>query len=219
MSWKNYFYFQRRDKVAILILLLLITISGAIFIATKPSPARKDSIETSDLGKKFNEFQAQLSEKETTIKNKQSDKNYIKYPYQEKLKQGETIALNKADTSELKKIPGIGSAYANRIVKYRNLLGGYADISQLKEIWGMDDERYDKITPYITIDRKVKQIQINFATFQELNKHPYVNYEQAKIIVDIRERKGKIESMNRLALLEEFAGNDIERLTPYFDFN
>lgn len=226
MSWKNYFYFQKRDKIAIIILLTLIVISGVIYIITKPSPKRNDSESISNLEKEFNDFQSQLTDKDTAdgyenklSKNDNLKDNYTKYPYQEKLKQGETVELNKADTSELKKIPGIGSGYANKIVKYRNLLGGYVNINQLKEVWGIDDTLFEKITPYITIEPEAIRIKINSATFQELNKHPYITYKQAKVIIDIRERKGKIESMNRLSLLEEFIDADISRLTPYLAFD
>lgn len=226
MSWKDYFYFQRGDKIAIIILLTLIIISGVIYIITKPSPERSDSESVSHLEKEFNEFQSQLTDKDTVdkyesriAKNEDLNDSSHKYLYQEKLKQGKTIELNKADTSELKKIPGIGSAYANKIVKYRNLLGGYINIDQLKEIWGMDNILFDKIIPYITIEPEAIKIKINSATFQELNKHPYISYKQTKIIIDIRERKDKIESMSRLSLLDEFTDTDINRLSPYLAFD
>lgn len=226
MSWKDYFYFQRGDKIAIIILLILIIINGIIYIIAKPSPEEGEHQTISNLEKEFNNFQSQLTDKEPVnkygskeVNNVDLKDNYIEYPHQEKLKQGETVELNKADTSELKKIPGIGSAYANKIVKYRNLLGGYIDIDQLKEIWGMDDILFEKITPYITIEPEAIKIKINSTTVQELNKHPYITNKQAKIIIDIRERKGKIESMNRLALLDEFTDTDINKLTPYVAFD
>jgi DNA uptake protein ComE-like DNA-binding protein len=65
----------------------------------------------------------------------------------------------------------------------------------------------------------VEKVRINTADFEELNKHPYISYKQAKVITDIRERKGDIESVSRLSLLEEFTANDIRRLTPYLLFN
>lgn len=226
MSWKNYFYFQRGDKIAIITLLILIAISGVIYLITIPSPDKDTSQAKSKLEQEFDYFQSQLTEKETNLaedkiyKNKKnSTDNNISYIYQEKLKQGQRIELNKADTSELKKIPGIGSIFANRIVKYRNSLGGFINIDQLKEVWGMDENRFTKISPYITIEENVSRIKINTATFQELNKHPYIAYQQAKVILDIRERKGKIESTNRLSMLEEFTKADVEKLTPYLDFD
>ena len=62
-------------------------------------------------------------------------------------------------------------------------------------------------------------MKVNSADFNELIRHPYIDYKQAKIIVDIRERKGRIESLKRLRLLEEFSDDDIKRLTPYLSFD
>lgn len=223
MNWKDYFFFQKNDRIAISVLLTLIVVSGIIYAITLPS----DKLYTENtFESEFEAFQSMLRNKDSVAyaknniyKGQQSKEKQYRYTYPAKLTEGETIELNSADTSALKKIPGIGSGYANRIVKYRSLLGGYTNISQLKEVWGMDDELYDKITAYITLVSDVKKIRINSASFEELNGHPYISYKQAKVITDIKERKGNIESINRLSLLEEFSANDIRRLTPYLSFN
>ena len=224
MSWKDYFYFQKRDKVAIILLLILIVMSGGIYIATRhTSVIQKESeISTIDTAGKFNTNNQQTTPTQDE-KGNEPEKSFnpkqTKYPYQEKLKNGETIELNSSDTSALKKIPGIGTGFANKIVRYRNALGGYISITQLKEVWGLDNDLYDKIEPYITITPKVKKIRVNTDDFQSLNKHPYISYKQAQIITDIRERKGHIESLQRLSLLDEFTEADIEKLRPYLSFD
>lgn len=215
MNWKDYFYFEKRDRYAIILLLILITICGILYILT-----RKDSTlyppEESAYQKQLDEFQSNLKEKQ------QTDSTEYIYPilhqYTSKLKPGETIELNSADTTDLKKIPGIGTSYANRIVKYRNSLGGYVAVSQLRQVWGLDTDLYQKITPYITIKRKTKKIKINQCSAEELRKHPYINYKQAKVITDLRMRKGNITSINRLSLLDEFSDSDIKRLEAYISF-
>ncbi|MDR2949584.1 MAG: helix-hairpin-helix domain-containing protein [Prevotella sp.] len=224
MNWKDYLYIQRGDRIAIILLLILIVIAGGVYILTSPDKNQRQDI---PVDKEFETFLINLKEKDTLettpyegriYKDETNNYNYPRYTPQEKLKEGETIELNSSDTTELKKIPGIGSGFANRIVKYNNLLGGYSNLDQIKEVWGMDDYLYDKILPYLTIVPKTKKIRVNSATFEELNKHPYISYKQAKIIEDIRDRKGNIESMNRLSLLDEFTDNDIRRLTPYISF-
>jgi len=135
------------------------------------------------------------------------------------LKPGETIELNSADTTDLKKIPKIGSGFAGRIVKYRESLGGYFYIDQLKEVWGMDDYLYADIRPYITLEPGIKKLKINSASFEQLNKHPYISYKQAQVIIDLRERKGNLNSLSRLSLLDEFTQKDIERLRLYLSFD
>lgn len=172
----------------------------------------------------FAAFQASLKNQESDTINNGNHKTYSSNQYSysyippKKLKAGEVIELNEADTMQLKMIPNVGSGYANRIIKYRNLLGGYNRLEQLKEVWGMDEYLYEKIIPYMVLKIRNGKMRINEASFQELNKHPYIDYKQAKIIVDIRERKGPIESMERLALLEEFSEKDLQRLSPYLSF-
>lgn len=136
----------------------------------------------------------------------------------DKLAEGETIFLNESDTSEWKKIPGIGSTYASRIVKYRNLLGGFASVDQLREVYGIDNELFFKISSYIKADGDYTKIAINQLEFRELLRHPYLNYKQVKAIIDLRKRKGRISSLNELAMLDEFTAEDLERLKPYLAF-
>jgi competence ComEA-like helix-hairpin-helix protein len=218
MHWKDYFYFQKRDRTAILLLLVLIALSGGIYIFTGPrQKADKEKVEPSGAPLMAN-TDAPHGNTETTPFEQNKDKT-PGYPYQKKLETGETIELNTADTTSLKKIPGIGTGFANRIVKYRNLLGGFADITQLKEVWGLDNELYDRIMPYVTFVPHVKKVKVNSAEFAELNRHPYIDYRQAKVIIGVRERKGSIESLKRLSLLEEFTDDDVKRLTPYLSFD
>lgn len=135
-----------------------------------------------------------------------------------KLAEGETIFLNESDTTDWKKIPGIGSTYASRIVKYRDLLGGFVSVDQLREVYGIDDELFAKIYPYLEADRKYTKIAVNRLEFKELLRHPYLNYKQVKAIFDLRRRKGNVSSINELAMLNEFTAEDIERLNPYLEF-
>ncbi len=135
-----------------------------------------------------------------------------------KLAEGETIFLNESDTTDWKKIPGIGSTYASRIVKYRDLLGGFVTVDQLREVYGIDDVLFAKIYPYLEADGKYTKIAINRLEFKELLRHPYLNYKQVKAIFDLRRRKGNVSSINELAMLNEFTAEDIERLNPYLEF-
>ncbi|NLY25054.1 MAG: helix-hairpin-helix domain-containing protein [Bacteroidales bacterium] len=143
---------------------------------------------------------------------------YTPFPVNEKLTAGETISLNESDTTLWKMIPGIGSSYASRIVKYRELLGGYVRKEQLMEVYGMDNERYSRISPYIEPDDHCRKLQVNRDEFRELLRHPYLNYKQVKVIASLRRRKGDILSINELAMLDEFTSDDIWRLEPYLAF-
>lgn len=227
MHWKNLFYFQKGERVAIIILLILITISGAIYISLKKTRCETALINEENKETQLIEFENKLKNQnnnqsknnDSIIHKTGSKQEYIRFEKQIKLGKGETIELNDADTTDLKKIPKIGSSFARRIIKYRELLGGYVSVYQLKEVWGMDDYLFEDIRPYIDIENKVSQLNINYSTYKELIKHPYINKDQAKVILDIRERKGNIVSIEHLGLLDEFTENDIKRLKPYLKFD
>lgn len=139
------------------------------------------------------------------------------YSYPQKLKAGEHMDINLSDTTELKKIPGIGSVFASRIVRYREKLGGFTHTSQLKEIEGFPEEAL----PYmqITQDGKgIKKLNVNKLPFSQLYRHPYINYYQAREICDYRRLKGPLKDLHDLSLLKDFPPAQIERLTPYVTF-
>lgn len=139
------------------------------------------------------------------------------YERAEKLAEGTKISLNTADTTLLKKIPGIGSYKASKIVRYREKLGGFVSVRQLDEIEDMpaglsrwfDEDLHET---------KVRKLPINKATFKELVRHPYLGYERTKIIVKHIRQYGPIRSWKDLRLYKEFGERDIERLTPYVVF-
>lgn len=216
MNWKDWLFIPKSDKIAIVSLSILIVILLGVHFTISQKPIEENQI---TIPEDYIEWQAQLTEKKEEEKQTYFEKHYNHYNhYQPKLKLGQTIELNSSDTTQLKTIPGIGSGYANRIVNYRNSLGGFAHIEQLEEVWGMDTYLYSQITPYLTLDPKHDSIYINLDDFKELLKHPYLNYKQVLVIDDIRSRKGAIKSLNRLQLLDEFKKKDIERLKEYISF-
>ena len=84
----------------------------------------------------------------------------------------------------------------------------------------MDNELFLKIAPYLTISENpgLQTIAVNQSSLDKLKSHPYINFYQAKIIVELRKKKGKIRDISELSLLEEFSENDLKRLTHYLSF-
>lgn len=133
----------------------------------------------------------------------------FKYP------EGTTIGLNAADTTELKKIPGIGSGIAKRIVNYRYRLGGFYRISQLQEI----NLNAGELSKWFTVnDGETKRMNLNKASIERLRAHPYFNFYQAKVIVEYRKKKGDLKRLEQLAFYDEFADADLERMKHYVCF-
>lgn len=131
--------------------------------------------------------------------------------YPQKMQPGETVELNAADTTRLKKVPGIGSWYARQIVYYRERLGGYANREQLLEIEGFPDEAlaYFRLEP-----GSVRRLNLNKLTMSQLRRHPYISFYQAKAICDYRRLKGPLRSLDDLRLLRDFPPAAIARLQP-----
>lgn len=135
--------------------------------------------------------------------------------YSPKLSPGETIVLNMADTTELKRVPGIGSYFARAIMRYGVRLGGYSRVEQLREINGFPEEAL----PYFTIENpRVRQLNVNQLTLEELRRHPYINFYQARAILDYRRLHGPLKRLDDLKLLKEFPPEAIKQLEPYVCF-
>ena len=125
------------------------------------------------------------------------------------------ISLNTADTALLKTLSGIGDVFALRIVKYREKLGGYIDVRQLLEVYGMQDTRYQKIKDKVVIDTPPTKMNLNFASLKELQNHPYLNFEYARAIVKHRNKRGAFSSVDDLLTKDLLDENTFERVKPY----
>ncbi|MGV3507828.1 MAG: helix-hairpin-helix domain-containing protein [Sphingobacteriaceae bacterium] len=130
------------------------------------------------------------------------------------------IDINTADSIELERLNGIGPAFASRIIKYRNRLGGFCRKEQLKEVYGLDSILYQKIENQITLSSTaVKQIPLNSATFEDLKRHPYLSFKQMNAIIQYRNQHGDYKSLNDLksvAILNEAV---LHKIAPYLSFN
>lgn len=137
----------------------------------------------------------------------------LRYPV--KIKPGEHVALNTADTAALKTVPGIGSAFARAIVRYRDRLGGFYSVEQLREIDGFPDEAL----PYFEVrGEALRKINVNKLTLSQLRRHPYIGFWQAKTITDHRRTHGPLRSFDELGMYKDFPQAAIDRLRHYVEF-
>jgi DNA uptake protein ComE-like DNA-binding protein len=115
------------------------------------------------------------------------------------------VDLNTADSALLVELPQIGGYTAIRIIAFRDKLGGFVDKEQLRDVKGMDEERFNTIEPYLVIsEAEPLKTDVNRADFKTLVNHPYLSYEQVKRIFNQREKRGMIKNWAQLeALLKE----------------
>lgn len=137
----------------------------------------------------------------------------LRYPV--KIRENEHIVLNTADTAQLQCVPGIGKYYAKEIVRYGQWLGGYVNVDQLDEI---DQFPKEAKKFFIIQHSNPHKLNVNKLTLQQLRRHPYINYYQAKAITDYRRLHGKIEDIRQLRFSSDFAEKDFQRLTPYLEY-
>ena len=129
------------------------------------------------------------------------------------------VDLNRADSAQLIQLDGIGPTFASRILKYRDLLGGFYDQSQLLEVYNFPEETYNRIKKSIKIDSmQIKTIRINFAQYNELIHHPYLNNEQVNSILTYRDKNGAFKNVSELYNVPGVDSTIIKRISPYISY-
>jgi DNA uptake protein ComE-like DNA-binding protein len=136
---------------------------------------------------KIDEQGIQIDDERSGTRRKESIKNTLK------------VELNTADSIQLMKMNGIGKVFAGRILKYRELLGGFYEKEQLLEVYNLSGETYHRIRDNIWVDTlRVKKVRVNFAGYPELLRHPYIKKRHVQAILDYREENGPFHSLNQV---------------------
>ncbi len=125
--------------------------------------------------------------------------------------------FNSCDTTVLKNIPGIGSGYAKRIIKFRDMLGGFVNAVQVKETYGLPPEVIDELLKYGSVKSGVKRLKINTLAIADF-KHPYLKFFQTKAIVAYREQHGAFKSAEDLKQIKVLDEATIQKIEPYLEF-
>ena len=232
---RELFYLRKSDRKVIITLLCVIAIAfGVIFLTGSDGESNEltpaDTLRKEARRDSFQRRSYRESNKTVYVRTKviyrdtayrrgkaltEAEYDSVKAHYQEKIKPGEHVVLNTADTTILKTVPGIGTYFAKKVVAYGQRLGGYVSVDQLDEIEGfpLDAKEYLKIegaTP--------RKLNVNTLTLNELRKHPYINFYQAKAITDYRRLHGPLRSLTDLRLSKDFPPKAIQRLEPYIEF-
>ncbi len=126
------------------------------------------------------------------------------------------VELNTADSLDLVKLRGIGPVYASRILKYRDLLGGFYSTDQLLEVYGFPEETYTALKEYFSVDTfKVEKLRINFVEYSDLIRHPYMKKESVQTILNYRQNRGPFffkEQILNMGLLDSVS---YVKISPY----
>lgn len=235
---REFFYLQKSDRKVILVLLSVVVIAlGIIFLTggeneTSNALVSADSIDNSTPSKHHRDSFHKKPYRERTVyvrtkvvyrdtayqrghRLTDAEHDSVVAHYQPKIRRGEHIVLNTADTTALKTVPGIGSYFARKIVEYGERLGGYVSVDQLDEIedFPLDAKRY-----LVVENPSPRKLNVNRLSLNDLRRHPYLNFYQARAITDYRRLHGPLKSLQDLRLSKDFPSEVIERLLPYVEF-
>ena len=125
--------------------------------------------------------------------------------------------LNRADTNDLKKLKGIGSKLSARIIKYRDMVGGFYSENQVKEVFGLDSTVVEEILKFATIKNpSLKKIKINEVTVEEF-KHLYIRPYIAKSIIAYRQQHGNFTAKKDFEPIKLLDAKTLDKIFPYFE--
>jgi DNA uptake protein ComE-like DNA-binding protein len=235
---KELLSYSRREKNGIIVLMVFVILIGSInlalpFLLNKP-PIQIESLHI-DWGE-LQENQVDSSEKKTSPYFDSFEKEYtetstfggdpgISKPfetsnYAKKEAFSGVIEINTADTAQLMQLKGVGGYFAKKIIKYRDRLGGFFNISQIKEIYNFPVELADQIAPQLSFNQAlVKKIDINSVVDTVLDNHPYISRIEAKTLVAYRSKHGNFGNCDDLLKSITIKKEVSDRLCPYLVFD
>ena len=231
---REFFYLQKSDRKVILTLLCVIVIAmGVIFLTggeeetnglmpvdTLRKEVHRDTVRRYQEKVRTVYVKTKVVYRDTAFRRGVAFRNSqkgdsVKAHYQLKLHNGEHLVLNTADSAALVTVPGIGPYFARKVIWYGERLGGYVSVDQLDEIEGFPLDAKD----YFVVENACpEKLNINQLSLAALKRHPYINYFQAKAILDYRRLHGPIHSLDDLRLSKDFPPEAIARLTPYVEY-
>ena len=128
------------------------------------------------------------------------------------------VDINKGRVEDWKQLRGIGEATAKRIVNFRDKLGGFESIEQIKMTYNVPDSVIDKISTQLIISPIPSKIPINSISAKDLSLHPYIKTKQAYTIINYRTNHGSYQSIEDLTKVKSLKPEFIERIRPYLSF-
>jgi len=230
---RDFFSFSSLERKGVVVLIILIFLSTGInFYLTHRQP-KADHEEHAVFLRELQAFELQLTvekdssfprtekyRKENGLKNSRTFRNYPDYQarktWVDPVAMYVPIPINSADSADFERLPCIGPVLARRIVRYRNLLGGFYDAGQIKEVYGISDSVYFIIRNRLLADTLgIKKLNLNEASESDLSRHPYIGRFVARGIIRYRSSVHTIRSLDELVKNGLIPAENIEKLEKY----
>lgn len=206
---KKWFGYDRKERRASFILLIIIII---ILLIRYLYPQRNNEIE---------DISALLVRDTTSYSVSYGMIMPQKAPRyrQEKTVAGKLVNLNSCDSAMLEALPGIGPVLSARIIKYRKLIGGYSNVDQLREVYGLPPETYELIKSRVFADTSLlRHINVNTAEYRDLDMLPYIRRFEIYSIIKYRDLNRRIGSIEELVKNKIIPDSTARKIRPYVVF-
>ena len=113
------------------------------------------------------------------------------------------LNINEASKQDFSLLPGIGEKTSHRIVMYREALGGFKTIEQMKRVKGIGDAVFNKIREHLATtgksDLKVL-MDINTATTPALLSLPGISEKDANAVIEYRKKNKGFKKIGEIKL-------------------
>lgn len=156
------------------------------------------------------------------VSNKKSTKAFVNYPNKSFIKSDKIVIkdINTATQEDFMKINGIGQGYSERIIIFRERLGGFVSMHQMEDVWGLPPEVITKLNVSFKIESQIapEKLDINNATINEIAKFPYFNYVMAKEIVKSRSMNGDFKTATDLTKIKGLSIEKANIIALYLTF-
>jgi DNA uptake protein ComE-like DNA-binding protein len=232
--------FTRGEWIAATSLLLLIILQLLFAVLYEARPAQpvdftefKELVNQFETHRQFVEDSIEIARKEYYANKYQenrkqyypndSSKGKKNTPFEKQEKKPQytivKLELNECDSSDVIVVPQFGNKRAQKLVEYREKLGGFYSFEQVKEVFILQNIEVDFLKKYFTLNLLlIRKVNINTATYKELVAHPYIDSYLAKLIINHRERKGNFTSMEEVKKTTNAYQELIEKLRYYVEF-
>jgi DNA uptake protein ComE-like DNA-binding protein len=213
---RSWFGFTRRERRSTSILLAVIfIIIGFRYIL----PERNMEIE--DWGSIYADsgIIGEISEADTAPMALYTSRTSRKAASAHGFQQKPPLDINSCDSLTLVALPGIGPVLSARIIKYRKMLGGFAHVEQLKEVYGLPEETYEMIKGRLYADTSgIRRISVNTAGYKELSRIRYLEKYEVTAILKYIKLEGRANNMDELIVNKILTPDKAEKVEPYLDF-
>lgn len=206
---------EQRGIIALVVLCILAFIAPRIYLYVKPVSQADNSAAQQQVAAFIAEYERSQSDRVEVDTDDVQPAKYISAKATDGDVTQRALDINKATAADFEKLRGIGPVLATRIVKFRGVLGGFASVAQLREVYGLPDSTYRAISSALRVQAgQVQQLNINTGSYKDFKAHPYLR-PFAKDIESYRGKNGNYKQVADLKNITGITDSIYRKMAPY----